>query len=195
MAERVEVMDRHDAEGDPAEALLPWHPVGDGAHLDGCEDGVAEGTASEEVGAGPDGVVVAHVLVDHEANARSFTEADEAEAFCVILSEGLLGKDSADLAWCSRDAFDDSGLDIGRHRDVDDFHMRVCDKVFHGLVDGGDPVLVGDRLCGGEVSTGDGNGVKSGGEVGGEVAFGEDESCAYATDADAEVFWEGREVG
>jgi hypothetical protein len=188
-------MDRHDAEGDPTEALLPWHPVRDGAHLDGCEDGVSEGTVPEEVGAGADGVVVAHVLVDHEAYAGSFTEADEAEAFGVILSQRFLGKDSADLAWGLSDALDDSGLDVGRHRDVDNSHMRICDKVFHGLVDEGDPVLIGDRLCGSEVSTGDGNGVQSGGEVGGEVAFGEDESCAYATDANAEVFRERREVG
>lgn len=48
VAEGVDVVDGHDAEGDPAEAFLPGHPVGDGAHVDGGEDGVAEGVLVEE---------------------------------------------------------------------------------------------------------------------------------------------------
>ena len=42
VAEGIDVMDGHHAQGDPTLTFLPRHPVGDGAHVDGGEDRIAQ---------------------------------------------------------------------------------------------------------------------------------------------------------
>ena len=96
VAHGVEVMDGHDAEGDPAEVGLPGHPVRDGAHVDGGEDGFAEMILVEERFGGADGLVEAHVLIYGENDAGAFAGFDGLEGFGVIHAEGFLGEDAAD---------------------------------------------------------------------------------------------------
>ena len=48
IAESVEVMNRHNAQREPAEFLVPVHPMRNAAHVDCGEDRLTHGTLLEE---------------------------------------------------------------------------------------------------------------------------------------------------
>ena len=118
VAEGVHVMNGHDAQGDPALALLPRHPVRDAAHVDGGEDWFANGAVGQQGFAGSDGLVVAHVLVHGQHDAGLFTGFDCLDCLGVISTERFLGEDTLHDATIAGGLYD-LELVVGRHGNVE----------------------------------------------------------------------------
>ena len=92
VAERVKMMDAHDARCDPSLAFLPWHPVRNCTHVDGGQDRFTQRSTLKQVVTCADGMVIPHVLIDAECDSRPLTELDNLQCFCVITPQRLLSK-------------------------------------------------------------------------------------------------------
>ena len=148
-------MNGHDAQGDPALALLPRHPQWDAAHVDGGEDRFADGAVGQQGFAGSDGLVVAHVLVYGQHDAGLFAGFDCLDCLGVLSAEWFLREDTLDdatIAGC----LDDLELVVGRHGDVEHLDGFVVQQLIDGFVHGGDAVLF--STFGGVVSGAGGDG-------------------------------------
>ena len=62
----------------------------DAAHVDGGENGIADGTVLEQRFAGAHGLVVAHVLVHGFVHAGSFAGFDRLNGFGVVCAQRFL---------------------------------------------------------------------------------------------------------
>ena len=63
------MMNAHDKRRQRRQSLTPRHPMRDGPHFDGREDGVAQHPSTEKILHGSHRLVVAHVLVDGQRDA------------------------------------------------------------------------------------------------------------------------------
>src|SRR5262249_9130039 len=99
--------------------------------------------AAEDVLQGPDGLVVAHVVVDGQGDAGLGAAIDTLFGVAVAQGQGLLGEDGSDVP-VSGGFVNDGRLRVGRHGDVEHFDGRVGGQVGHGGVTAREVVLVGD---------------------------------------------------
>ena len=192
------MMDRHDPQRHPALPLLPGHPVGDRPHLDRGEHRLSEHAASEEIATSPHGMVVAHVLIDDEADPGLAAAAHDFGALGIVAGQRLLREDPADSGFLPldkrTDPLDDLRLDVGRYGDVNHLHRRIFDEPLPVGVHCGDAVtgrhLLGRDAAGRE----DRHWIEPRSPVSDEVAVGHDEPRSDATDADRAITGERRQV-
>ena len=140
VSQSIQMMNAHDSQGDPALSLLPRHPVRDGAHFDGGEDGLSECLLSEEFAAGCDGLVKPHVLIDGQDNSGGRAAAHDFAGLSEGGGEGFLSEDGFGEAVAAEDFEDDVGLAVGWNGDIEDLHIRVGSNLLDTVADGRDVV-------------------------------------------------------
>jgi hypothetical protein len=92
--EAIQVMDRHDPEREPAEFLLPRHPVGNAAHVNGGEHRFPQATGLKQGFGGANALVVPHVLIHGEGDPGGLARANSGDRLAVIHSQWFLGEDA-----------------------------------------------------------------------------------------------------
>ena len=90
IAQAIEVMDRHEPQRRTAQCRLPRFPVRDAAHLDGCIDRLAECAGVEQRLGGADRLVITHVLIHRQDDARGFARLHCPQCVGVVHGERLL---------------------------------------------------------------------------------------------------------
>ena len=182
--ERVQVVDAHDPQREPAHVLLPRHPVRDGAHLDGGQHRFAEHPTLQQCLQRPNRLVIAHVLVDAERNARRFVGAHDRRRLPRVHGQRLLRQDSLQI-WLPLldDLQQDLRLLVRRHRHVDNFNLLVLKQLAPVVVDLLHAPRRRDLLCPLPRSRGDGHAPVAGVFIRQQMAIPHDEAGANRADA------------
>ena len=129
-------------------------------------------------------MVVAHVLVHGERDARCFASLDGFERFGVIHPERFLREDAFDRFAFAR-GLDQCELRVRRHGDVEHFDATgSSSKLLVGVVDFGMPWRAA-TFAHFPIARGDGDGIEAGLSVSDQMAIVDDE--AAAEDADAKI--------
>ena len=182
IAEGVEVMDRHDAQREPAEFLVPIHPMRNAAHVDRGEDWFPDGAVFQQGPGRADRLVVTHVLVYSQDNTGPLAVRDGLDRFAVIHSQRLLRENRFDsLVPAGR--LDQTELVHRRHRNVQHLNGRIVEQLLRPVIDSRDSMPLRDFLRAGARSRRDGDGIESGLPISDEVTVIDDESGAENADA------------
>lgn len=189
ITERVEMMDRHDAQSEPAEVLLPGHPMWDAAHLDGGEDRFANRSVFQKGFGSADRLVETHVLVYGQSDSGGFTRGDGFDCFGVIHAERLLSEDAFD-SFARAGGFDESELGIWRHGDIENLDIRIVEKLFVVFVDGGNSMAVPDASGVLEGAGCNCDGIEASLAIGDEMTIIDNKTASE--NADAKIFSAGQ---
>ncbi len=101
-------------------------------------------------------MVIAHVLVHREGDARSFASTYGFESFRVVHPQRLLSEDSFEGV-TGASGFDQAELRIGRHGNIQHFDGRVCEQLFAVVVNLGNVVALSDLRGALVIARGDGD--------------------------------------
>ncbi len=117
--------------------------MGPSVHRDLGHDRIAEVAPVEERLQRPHRLVVAHVLVDGEGDARLVAEADDFRRVGQIRRQRFLGQDALDVIGVLHRLPDDAELLVRRVGDVDDLDVRVGEQIAPVIVDTLDAAQLG----------------------------------------------------
>ena len=193
VTERVQMMDRHDPQRDPALPLLPGHPVRDGAHVDAGENRLAQQPSLQQALACADRLVVTHVLIHGQHDPGRLAHLDDLGRLGVIHPQRLLRQNAADVIVPVDDLPDHVELSVRRHGDVEDLHLAVFQHPLVAVVNG-QPMPLRHRASVFRIAGRDRHGVEARLAIGDQVAVGHDEPGPDATDRGTLVDRQSRQV-
>ena len=176
------MVDAHDAERDPAQPLLPRHPVRNRPHVDRRENRLTQITTVKQRTARADRLVVAHILIHGQRDAGILTKPNDLDGFRVIHAERLLREDASQMPVSLNRFAYDFQLNVRRHGDVDDFDFGIVEEISIITVRLRKAVPIRDRFRVIKIPRGNRDRIETRLSIRDEVAVGHDEAGTDAAD-------------
>ena len=154
----------------------------DTAHVDGGQDGVADGAVLEQRFAGAHGLVVAHILIHGQNDTGGFACLNSLDCFGIICAQRFLGQNAFGRAARTGGLYD-LELVIRWHGEIKYLDGFIIKQPIDGVVHGVNIVRLSAGGGVGLRATGNGDGIEAGLAIGNEVAVAHDKTAADAANA------------
>ena len=125
------MVNAHDSQRHPALPLLPWHPVWNGAHVNGGKHRLTENPGAKQRRTGGNRLIKSHILVDCQHHTGIGAAPDDFNSLRKGCPQRFLRQDGFGKPASFKHPEDYVGLAIRRHRDVKHIDIRMSSKLFN----------------------------------------------------------------